>query len=306
MHDFSLPEVGVAIVAPSGYAPDAEAFARALTKLESYGCIVHNYYEPEGKYQRFGAPDDVRLAQLHDAAANPDVQVVLALRGGYGLSRLLPRIDFAKLAASGKLFVGQSDFTPLHIGLLREGAASFAGPMICNDFSDEPSNDYTMRQLRQCLYGPEHTIEAQASGNPQLEVTGTLWGGNLAMLTHLVGTPYMHVVDDGILFLEDIAEHPYRVERMILQLLYAGVLHRQKALILGDFSLYKLTEYDNGYNFDEMVAYLRANLPIPVLTGLPFGHIREKTTLAVGAKAHLVSDAKSWHLTMRDYPTLAR
>jgi len=304
MHDFSLPGIGVAIVAPSGYAPDADAFAHALTKLESYGCTVYNYYEPDGKFQRFGAPDDVRLAQLYTAAANSDVQVVLALRGGYGLSRFLPKIDFAKLAASGKLFVGQSDFTPLHIGLLREGLASFAGPMICNDFSEEPSNEYTMQQLRQCLYGPEHTVAVQASGNPALDVIGTLWGGNLAMLSHLIGTPYMHVVDDGILFLEDIAEHPYRVERMMLQLLYAGVFHRQKALILGDFSLYKLTDYDNGYNFDEMVAYLRVNLPIPVLTGLPFGHIREKTTLAVGAKAHLMSDGKGWQLTMSVYPTL--
>jgi muramoyltetrapeptide carboxypeptidase len=306
MHDFSLRGIGVAIVAPSGYAPDAEAFARALSKLESYGCTVHNYYEPDGKFQRFGASDDARLAQLYAAAANPDVQIVLALRGGYGLSRLLPRIDFAKMAASGKLFVGQSDFTPFHIGLLREGFVSFAGPMICNDFSDEPANEYTMRQFRRCLYGPDHTVNVQASGNPQIDVTGTLWGGNLAMLTHLVGTPYMHVVDGGILFLEDIAEHPYRVERMMLQLLYSGMLHRQKALILGDFSLYKLTEYDNGYNFEEMVAYLRSVLPIPVLTGLPFGHIREKTTLAVGADARLLSDNDGWRLTMHGYPTIER
>jgi muramoyltetrapeptide carboxypeptidase len=306
MLDFSLPGVGVAIVAPSGYAPDEVAFARAVTKLQSYGCIVHNYYEPSGKFQRFGAPDQLRLAQLNAAAENPDVQIVLALRGGYGLSRVLPQIDFNKMAASGKLFVGQSDFTPFHIGLLRLGAVSFAGPMICNDFSDESINVYMMQQFRQCLYGPEHVVDVRATGNPRVDVTGTLWGGNLAMLTHIVGTPYMHVVDDGILFLEDIAEHPYRVERMILQLLYAGVLQRQKALILGDFSAYKLTDYDNGYNFDEMVAYLRSILPIPVLTGLPFGHIREKTTLAVGADAHLTSDSDAWRLTMRNYPTIAR
>lgn len=306
MRDFSLSGLGVAIVAPAGYAPNGDAFVHALTKLKSYGCTVHNYYEPGSKFQRFGATDDVRLAQLVAAAENPDVQVVLSLRGGYGLSRLLPRIDFRKMAASGKLFVGQSDFTPFHIGLLREGAISFAGPMICNDFSDEPPNEFTMQEFRNCLYGPEHAVNVQVAGNPQIDVAGTLWGGNLAMMTHLLGTPYMHVVDDGILFLEDIAEHPYRVERMLLQLLYAGVLARQKAIVLGDFSHYKLTDYDNGYDFDAMLAYLRQILPVPVLTGLPFGHTAVKTTLAVGAKAHLASDAKGWQLTMHDYPTIKR
>ena len=306
MHDFSLPGIGVAIVAPGGYAPDDAAFTSALTRLKSYGCTVHSYYEPSEKFQRFGAPDQIRLKQLQEAAANPNVQIVMSLRGGYGLSRLLPQIDFRKMAASGKFFVGHSDFTPFHIGLLQEGAVSFAGPMVSIDFTNDPASDYTLPQFAQCLYGPEHQVTVQSENNPKIDVSGTLWGGNLAMLTNLLGTPFMHVADDGILFLEDVAEHPYRIERMILQLLYAGVLHRQKAVVLGDFSLYRLTDYDNGYDFEAMLAYLRQTLPIPVLTGLPFGHIRDKTTLPVGAKGHLVSDGDGWQLTMRDYPTLSR
>jgi muramoyltetrapeptide carboxypeptidase len=120
----------------------------------------------------------------------------------------------------------------------------------------------------------------------------------------LIGTPYFTAIDGGILFLEDIAEHPYRVERMLLQLHYSGVLARQKALILGDFSGYRLTDYDNGYDFNAMLAYIRSISPIPILTGLPFGHIRDKVTLAVGSQADLASDGNGWELTMRAYPNL--
>ena len=307
MPEMSLKDLGVAIIAPGGYASDEAAFLRGLEYLRSLGCIVHNYYEPKDKFQRFGGTDEARLQQLQTAAANPDVQVVFALRGGYGLSRLLPKIDFKKIAASGKLFVGHSDFTPFHMGLLIAGGAmSFAGPMLSDDFAREERSEFTLQHLWQCLTNPTHTIAVQSANNPEVDVTGLLWGGNLAMLTHLIGTPYFPSIDGGILFVEDVAEHPYRVERMLLQLLYAGVLERQKALILGDFSNYRLTDYDNGYDFGATVTYIRSQLSIPVLTGLPFGHIRDKATLAVGSQAQLVSDGNSWELTMRDYPNLAK
>ena len=182
---------------------------------------------------------------------------------------------------------------------------SFAGPMLCNDFTRDDLSDFTLQNFWRCLTGPTHTVAASAEGNPAVDIAGTLWGGNLSMLAHLAGTPYLPQIDNGILFVEDIAEHPYRVERMLLQLLYAGVLSRQKALILGNFSNYRLTEYDNGYDFDAMLVYLRETLPIPVLTGLPFGHMRDKATLVVGSQATLLSDGNSWELTMENYPNLA-
>ena len=125
------------------------------------------------------------------------------------------------------------------------------------------------------------------------------------MLTHLAGTPYLPQIDGGILFVEDINEHPYRVERMLLQLLHAGVLARQKAILLGDFSSYRLSDYDNGYDFSAMLAYLKAQLTVPILTGLPFGHLRDKVTLAVGCDAELESDAHAFQLHMTAYPSLA-
>ncbi|CAN7336043.1 muramoyltetrapeptide carboxypeptidase [Pseudoduganella sp. LjRoot289] len=298
--------VGIAIAAPGGYALDEAALARGIARMEAQGSVVHNYYEPERKFQRFGGTDEGRLAQLNAAAADPDVQIVMALRGSYGISRILPQIDFQAMADSGKLFVGYSDFTAFHMGLMQAtGRLSFAGPMICDDFIRDEPVDYTLDQMWDCLRGPTHTVRGTATGNPAADVQGTLWGGNLAMLVHLLGTPYFAQIDGGILFVEDINEHPYRIERMLLQLLHAGVLHRQKALVLGDISGYRLAAFDNGYDFDAMLAYIRGRLPIPVLTGLPFGHIKERCTLPFGAQGHLVADADGFTLTASGYPTLA-
>jgi muramoyltetrapeptide carboxypeptidase len=300
----TLSGVTAAIVAPSGYPADEGALARATVRLESLGCRVRSFHDAGQRHQRFAADDAVRAAQLHAAAADPAVQLVIALRGGYGMTRLLPQLDLRMLAASGKLFVGHSDFTALQMALLAQtGAPSFAGPMICDDFSRSEASEFTLGQFIECVSGPRHTIRFEAAGNPVLDVSGTLWGGNLTMLTHLVGTPYLPRIAGGILFLEDINEHPYRVERMLLQLQHAGLLN-QRAIVLGDFSGYRLSDYDNGYDFGTMLAYLRETLSVPVLSGLPFGHIRDKATLAVGGQARLQSDGGRVTLTMSGYPHL--
>lgn len=295
----------VAIVSPSGYASNSEAVERGISTLQAQGCRVRNFTDASSKFQRFGASDDARIAQLYAAAQDPDVDIVLALRGGYGLTRLLPDLDFDMLAESGKLFVGHSDFTALQMGLLAQtGASSFSGPMLCDDFVRDELSEFTLNHFWQCMTQSSHTIVAHAEDNPELSVTGTLWGGNLAMLTHLVGSPWLPKVQGGILFVEDVNEHPYRVERMMLQLLHAGVLDGQQAVLLGDFSAYRLTDYDNGYDFEQMVGYLREHLPVPVLTGLPVGHGRDKATMVVGSRAELVSSGGSFSLSMSGYSSL--
>ena len=301
----TIPKIGIAIFAPGGYAADHAALERGIERLREQGCTVHNYYDPAAIFQRFGGTDEARLAQLNAAAADPAVQVVMALRGQYGLTRLLPSIDFEAMAASGKIFCGFSDVTAFHMGLMaRTGAMSYAGPMFAGDFGTDIPVAFTQDSFWRCLAGPTHTIREQAAGNPTLNVSGPIWGGNLAMLVSLLGTEYFARIDDGILFVEDINEHPYRVERMLLQLMQAGVLGRQKALVLGDFSAYRLSPADNGYDFDAMLAYLRRSLPIPVLTGLQFGHIPKRVTIPFGARATLVSDDAGFTLTMSGYPTV--
>ena len=119
-----------------------------------------------------------------------------------------------------------------------------------------------------------------------------LWGGNLAVLVSLLGTPYFPKIKGGVLFLEDVGEHPYRLERMLTQLFHAGVLSQQKAIVLGQFTNYKLVPHDKGFKFASVVGWLRSQLAAPVLTGLPFGHVPTKVLLPVGAKVDLVSEGR--------------
>ena len=308
MNDLHLPEarsIGIGLIAPSGYAPDALAVERAITRLESIGCRVARHFTLERKFERFGGTDADRVTHLHDAVSDPTVDIVMALRGSYGLSRILPLIDWRLLADSGKLLVGHSDFTALQMGLLAHtGAGSFAGPMVCDDFAREPLSEFTMRHFWSCVTASECVVQGLQVDGPSVHVSGTLWGGNLAMLTHLIGTHYLPAIDSGILFLEDINEHPFRLERMLLQLLHAGVLARQSAIVLGDFSGARLSEYDNGFNFESVLTHLRGKLAVPIITGLSFGHIVDKVTLPVGASATLVADAQSWTLTASGYRAL--
>jgi muramoyltetrapeptide carboxypeptidase len=303
----TISKLGIALVAPGGYAPEPDAIPRGIARLEAQGILVHNYYRHDERHQRFAATDAERLAQLEAAAADPDVQVVMAIRGQYGMTRLLADIDFERMAASGKIFVGYSDMTAFQMGLYaRTGAPSYAGPMFAGDFGAQEPVGFTLDDFWHCLAGPTHTVSGRGAANPRLDVTGTVWGGNLAMMMSVIGTPWFPQIDGGILFLEDIAEHPYRVERMLLQLMHTGVLARQRAIVLGDFSGYRLAPADNGYDFEAMLAYVRATLPVPVLTGLEFGHVPRRVTIPFGARGHLACDGEQWKLTLSDYPTLQR
>jgi muramoyltetrapeptide carboxypeptidase len=296
---------GIAIVAPSGYTLDDAALARGIARLEALGHTVRNYFDTARVFQRFGGTDEARLAQLEAACADPQVRLVMALRGQYGLTRLLPQIDFARMAASGKIFMGFSDFTAFQMALLaKTGAMSYAGPMLVPDFAPLETLAFTIDDFFRCIGSDVHRITQAACGNPTLEVSGTIWGGNLAMINSLLGTEYFPQVDGGILFVEDVNEHPYRVERLLLQLMQSGVLARQKALILGDFSSYRITPVDNGYDFDAMLAYLRKTLPCPVLTGLQFGHCAKRVTIPFGAPAALRSNEAHFDITISGYPNL--
>lgn len=290
----------IAVVAPSGYAPDPAAFARGLDYLRSLGHTVHDFSTSAMRHQRFAGNDEQRIEQLHAVARDPNIELVIALRGGYGLSRLLPQIDFNLIAESvtkdGKRWVGHSDFTVIQLAMLASGAGSIAGPMICDDFSRSDLSEFTQDNFWRCLAEPNYRVSVKATDNPALHVAGTLWGGNLTMLCSLLGTPWMPIVHNGILFVEDVNEHPYRVERMLLQLVHAGILQQQRAVLLGDFSGYKLTDYDNGYDFASMLGYLRKRLDIPILQGLPFGHMKDKLTLPVGSPCVLESSAEGFEL----------
>nr|WP_241659445.1 LD-carboxypeptidase [Extensimonas vulgaris] len=294
------------IYAPSSAVSDKAAFRRGVARLRALGHAVEVDPDALARDTRFAGDDATRLAALHRAAAS-GADVALIARGGYGLTRLLPGIRYAEVAqavARGTRFVGMSDFTALQSALLAQtGAVSWAGPALTADFgvADEP-DEIMLACFDDLLQGQGEgagwrlprergAASASASAGAQdaqwLVEDATLWGGNLAVLASLVGTPYFPQVQGGILFLEDVNEHPYRIERLLTQLLYAGVLARQKAVLLGQFTGFKLVPHDKGYKLQSVVDWLRSRIDVPVLTGLPFGHVPTKVLLPVGAKVTL-------------------
>jgi len=281
---------------PAGVLLRAAPLKLAAKRLKALGFEVQIDACALAKHQRFAGDDDTRLAALHRVAeAAPSV--ALATRGGYGLTRLLDRIDWPLLARAverGTRWVGHSDLTALQMGLLAHtGVASWAGPLACDDFgradADGGVDDITAPCFVEAMNGELEAVGFRTeAGFDALETQGTLWGGNLTVLLSLLGTPHWPKVSGGILMLEDVNEHPYRVERMLLQLQQAGVLDAQRAIVLGDFSGRRKSPLDRGYDLKAMVACIRSVTRTPVLTGLPFGHVPTKVTLPLGREVELV------------------
>lgn len=294
------------IHSPAGIVAQAASVRRAAKRLKALGFDVSVDESALKKHQRFAGEDEARLAAIH-RVADTAPQVALATRGGYGLSRLLDRIEWPRLARSierGTAWVGYSDVTALQLGAMAHGAAGplkpgenvsagfWAGPMACGDFghADLPDggDDVTQDCFVEAVTGDLEAVGFRTeAGFDGVEVSGRLWGGNLAVIQALLGTPHFPKVKGGILFLEDVNEHPYRIERALLQLHQAGVLGAQKAVVLGAFTEYRKSPLDRGYNLKSAIAHLRSVCSVPILTGLPFGHVPTKVCLPVGRQATL-------------------
>ncbi|MFO1396951.1 MAG: LD-carboxypeptidase [Burkholderiales bacterium] len=286
---------GIGLYAPSGFALDPAAIDRAVTRLTAMWERVIVDPTCTMRWQRFAATDDERIAAILRMANDPCVDLAIALRGGYGLTRLLPRLDFPALAGAGKSWLGYSDFTAFQLAALaRAGMVTFAGPVVSDFGASEPSA-FTFDHCFGLLDQPRYAIECALAG-PDVTCAGTLWGGNLAMVAHLAGTPYFPTIEGGILFLEDVGEVPYRVERMLYQLHHAGVLAAQRAIVLGRFTEYTLSANDGGYDLDAAIAQVRSVCATPILTGLPFGHVHDKLTLPVGG--HCALDVRAGAATL--------
>lgn len=284
----------IRLIAPAGYPHNPEAMGRGIARLEEAGHRVSGKDVLERRMMRFAGDDATRAADINALAdpSRPLPDIALAIRGGYGAHPLLPRLDYDalrdRLAGAPVALVGHSDFTALQCALLaRSGIVTLGGPMLGADFGAPELDTLTWDHFWHTLASEEGLAEWQTSDGGELAVEGTVWGGNLAMLSGLVGTPYFPAIEGGILFIEDVAEPPYRVERMLYHLYHAGILARQKALVVGDFSSYRLAEYDNGYDLAVAFERVAAVAGIHVVRGLPFGHAAAKFTLPFGAPGRL-------------------
>jgi muramoyltetrapeptide carboxypeptidase len=291
---------GVGLYAPAGFAVDPSAVDRAETRLVAMWERVVVDPTCRTRWQRFAANDGERLAAVMRMARDPGVGLAITLRGGYGWTRLLPRIDFAEIAAAKKMWLGYSDFTAFQLAALAHARmVTFAGPSV-TDFGAAQPSGYTFDHCFGLIDQARYEVSCALDG-PDIVTAGTLWGGNLAMVAHLAGTPHLPSIDGGLLFLEDVGETPYRIERMLYQLQHAGILARQRAILLGQFTEYALSANDGGYDFDTVVAHLREVCSAPVFTGLPFGHVPDKLTLPVGGRCDLMVRDGRATLVFSDY-----
>ncbi len=293
----ALPTGGtIGVFSPAG-PPDAARVERGVARIEAQGyrCVLAD--DALGTYEYFSASDEVRLASFHKMLADPSIDMMMMTRGGYGLSRIVHRIDWQAVAQSKKLLCGFSDFTAINLAALSQANyLTFAGPGVATDFgevsySGQAADDHAFMEqyFWPAIRGEAIAVEV-ALMHPYAAQTveGPIWGSNLSLVTHLIGTPLMPVVEDGILFLEEIAEKPYAVERMLLQLFHAGVLQTQRAIVIGQFSDCEPEPDKFPYSMEYVVRTLRERLACPVLTDLPFGHVARKFTIPFGADAQLV------------------
>ena len=300
----------IRLIAPSGYSCDPAAMLRGVARLREAGCTVEGLDVLERTELRFAGSDVERVGDIN-ALATLDVlpDIALATRGGYGAARLLPHLEYGalreRLHDASLALVGHSDFTALQMALhARSGLCTFSGPLLA-DLGAEPRSEFSWQHLWATLTSSTASVAWSTRTEARLDLGGPLWGGNLAVLCSLLGTPWFPAIDGGILFVEDVFESPYRIERMLYQLHLSGVLGRQRALLLGNFSQCEPGSRDNGYDLAAAFAQIRAVAGIPVLDGLPHGHADQQLTLPFGAPARLCVDGHAARLDLSDYPHLA-
>lgn len=291
------------IYSPAGAVQSAPELRRAQRRLGQLGFAVQLDDAALARQQRFAGSDADRLQALY-RVADAAPAVALAARGGYGLTRLLDAIDWRRIAAAverGTRWVGMSDFTALQLGLLahaRGCGVTWAGPLALEfgrALAEGGADDVTeacfveaMREELEAIGFRERGAPRGATPHDGFEAEGLLWGGNLTLLCSLLGTPHAPKVKGGILFVEEVGEHPYRVERMLLQLQQAGVLDAQKAVLVGDMGSVRATPNDRGYRLRDALAAVQARTRTPLLVGLPHGHGATKVCLPVGARSQVV------------------
>lgn len=288
----------VALIAPSSGATDS-GFEKGITNLESLGVEVVVAENARKRDVYLAGTDNERLSDLHSAFEDNSIKAVWCVRGGYGTPRLLPKIDYKLIKRNPKILVGYSDATALLNTVTRKtGLVTFHGPAASSTFSD-----YTKKHLNNTLMNPTRDYRIELPEVPVGEdpanykateisagkCEGKLIGGNLSLIAALAGTPFALDKTKGrILFIEDINEPFYKVDRLLTQLRQSMKLAKLEGIAIGVFTSGRSsnpTEYTNGVNkiFKERLG----NLGIPIVSGLSFGHIEKQFTLPIGLKAEL-------------------
>jgi muramoyltetrapeptide carboxypeptidase len=294
----------VGLIAPGGAMTD-EHIEHAVRNIESLGLRVKagaNIRLRRGNYA--GTPYQ-QVADFHAMVRDPEVKAIWSGRGGSGGSLMLPLVDYALVRANAKVIVGFSDTTALHLAVLRRaGLVTFHGPAAISTFSEyssaglratfmEPRANYVIASAPENTKRGETDAEFAEHTITPGAATGPLVGGNLSVLSALVGTPYAARMNGAVVFLEDVEEAPYRVNRMLTQLVQAGELPRAAAVAFGVCRACRVTDGDPSLSIEETLRDRLEPLHVPAAMGLSFGHIMQHFTLPLGIRARFDASART-------------
>jgi muramoyltetrapeptide carboxypeptidase len=297
-----VPGSRIALIAPAGPLLERDDLTRAETLCRALG------YEPvlgknaHNHYGYLAGSDDERLFDLNQALQDSTLSAVWCIRGGYGVTRLLERVDFDAIARRPKALIGFSDITALINAVSRAaGVVTFHGP-VARASMPAFSREHFERVLTRTeppgplgrlpepagvLVPQEHRIVTLRGGTAE----GPLAGGNLTLLQCLIGTPWFPDLDGAILFIEDVNEHLYRIDRALAQLRTIGALRRLAGIVVGRFTALDRAGRDGALGFDQVLTSYFAPLNVPIAYGFPIGHIDAQWTLPLGVRARLDADA---------------
>jgi muramoyltetrapeptide carboxypeptidase len=301
----------VGLITPSTYVSDPDSLATAARTLEYFGLRMKMGRNVRKRAGYLGGAVAERLADLHEMFRDPEVKAVFAIRGGYGAEHLLDGIDYDLIRRNPKIFLGYSDITALHLAIQKKaGLVTFHGPVILSGFSE-----YTQTWFRKALFSteplgtlanppetnrlrPRHTVRTIRPGRAR----GPLIGGNLTLISTTMGTPYEIETRGRILFLEDVGEEPYSIDRMLTQLRLAGKLASAAGIVFGECRDCRPRDYQPSFNstftLGEVLDEILGQVKVPMFSGLTFGHTDDQLTLPEGVMTTL--DADRGELTVEE------
>lgn len=296
------PGMTVGLIAPASPPSEPERVRYAIEVVESLGFRVKEGEHLWQRTQYLAGPDRLRAADVNRAFGDPEVEAIFCLRGGYGTMRTLPYLDYELIARNPKIITGFSDITgiinPIHA---RTGLVTFHGPV-----GEQTFSDYTLDEYKKVMVNPSAPVTIASpppfeagEGKVELEnritrfvggkAQGRLIGGNLTLLAHLIGTPYEPDFRGAILFLEDVDEAPYRIDRMLTHLWLGGRLQQCAGIVLGKFT--RADNDGNSFTLEEVFEQRFVELGLPCIRGLMIGHVRDRATVPLGVMAELDADA---------------
>ena len=318
------PNIEARLFASSNVGGSDERNELALDRMACAGFKVGNPAITKRQYLRFAGTDSQRASDLQNIAtgAIKAPKLLLGVRGGYGAMRLLPMVDWSTLGRimkeRGSILAGFSDVTAIQCALLAKGdMSSLAAPMLYSEFGKTKPDQISCRQFVEALTNPNLTINIKdasltsanlpsilATTEPKT-ITGTIWGGNLSVISALAGSDYLPRIDGGIVFLEDAGEQAYRIERMLYDLYLAGVFKAQQAIVFGALSGTAEDSYDKRYDVATVIRQLHQLTGLPIYSGMSFGHIGKKHSFPLGATCQISPNTVGgYQLAFTDYPTI--